>query len=80
MTMGQHLLLGLAARFPGGDPPVNLGWKYDRSIGAWVAEEDGSILMANPPKPQPSAPPKPRPSGPMSKKADFETGEDMKGG
>jgi hypothetical protein len=77
--MSQHVLLGLAARFPGGDPPDCAGWIYDRTVGAWVLEEDPSELMANPPRPRPGAPrPPPRP-GPVSKKHDQETGEDMKG-
>ncbi len=73
--MAQHLLLELAVRLPSVDPPVYAGWSYDRSVGAWVAEEEGSPLMANPPRPRP----KPRPEGPISKKNDIETGEDMKG-
>lgn len=79
--MRQHLLLGLAARFTRGEPPVYQGWRYDRLVGVWVSEKEGSILMANPTKPQPSVPPapKPRPTGPVSKKNDIETGEDMKG-
>jgi hypothetical protein len=77
--MGQHLLFGLAVRLPHRDPPIYPGWRYDRSAGIWVTE-GSSILMANPPKPRPSVPsPRPRPTGPVSKKADMETGEDMKG-
>jgi hypothetical protein len=78
LKMKDHILLQLAVRFPGGDPPINQGRRYDRFVGIWVAEGSDVHLMANPTGPR-KPPPQPRP-GPMSKKGDIETGEDMKGG
>lgn len=60
-------------------------WTYRRDIGLWVetAQRDHLMItsMVEPRPPQPR-PPHPRPEPerpPMSKKADMETGEDMKG-
>jgi hypothetical protein len=81
--MLQHVLLDRAHRFTPSYPKPCPGWLYRRDIGAWVDADDPATLMiaidagANKPKPAPT-PPKPRPT-PQSKKADFETGEDMKG-
>ena len=90
--MSDHLLIRLAHRFPVGPIQPITGWRYRRDIGAWVDSDapealfaDGAAFAdASPPKPplppQPSPqPPPPKPRPPMSKKADIETGEDMKG-
>ncbi len=76
--MKQHVLLGLAARFPEAEPQSHPGWTYDRGIGAWVMDGFPTELMVQKPGPS-SPPPPPRPPAPQSKKADRETGEDMKG-
>lgn len=88
--MNEHVLLRLAHRFPVGPVQPITGWRYRRDIGAWVDRDAPDTLFADgatfahpsppkpPPKPQPSPPP-PKPRPPMSKKADIETGEDMKG-
>ena len=67
----QHPLLQHAFRFRPEQVEPAPGCRYSREIGAWVAATDGELLVV----PQPG---KPRPK-PMSKKADVETGEDMKG-
>lgn len=79
----EPLLLALAAKFPTREPPMEGGWIYRRDIGAWVDIENRDSLMVSvsaqpkPPHPRPT-PDRPKPS-PQSKKADVETGEDMKG-
>jgi hypothetical protein len=90
--MTEHVLLRLANRFPAREPDPVVGWLYNRDIGAWVDLADPSTLYAyeivnvgqTGPKPSPGTPkpppqPVPKPRPPMSKKADLETGEDMKG-
>lgn len=79
--MSSHMLIGRSFRFrPAVEQPI-LGWIYRRDIGAWVDEKAQDQLMVavmtQPTPPQPE--PRPRPEPPMSKKADLETGEDMKG-
>lgn len=82
--MAEHVLIERARRFPVKMNPDIAGWIYRRDIGAWVEEDfPDRLMVANEPprpspqpKPQPIRQPKPRP---MSKKADVETGEDMKG-
>lgn len=77
-----HLLISRAFRFPASPAPKPVvGWIYRRDRGAWVDADDPDrpmaddrALNAEDPKPRP----KPKPD-PMSKKADMETGEDMKG-
>jgi hypothetical protein len=60
----KHLLLSKAKRFPAGIEPKPRGWQYSRTLSVWIADgEDGTE----------------RPPKPTSKKADVETGEDMKG-
>jgi hypothetical protein len=81
--MRDHILLERAFKFRYAETgPLN-GWQYRRDIGAWVEEFNSDNLMVstegaqNPSQPRP-VPPQPRPR-PISKKADMETGEDMKG-
>lgn len=86
--MTRHILFERAFTFPVGTAAAATqypDWRYDRNVGAWVSITDGELMVAeatNPnPKPKPTPtppPPSPRPR-PMSKKADVETGEDMKG-
>lgn len=86
----EHVLIRMANRFPARGPDPVVGWRYNRQIGAWVDLAEPSTLYAHEivgqtgPKPPPGSPkpppqPSPRPRPPMSKKADLETGEDMKG-
>jgi len=77
--MSSHLVLRRSFRFrPYQDGPIK-GWTYSRDLGAWVAEEEPHRLMVRLMKnPGPNPQPQPLPP-PMSKKADMETGEDLKG-
>lgn len=82
-----HPLLREAHMFPAGAGSDVAGWRYRRDVGAWVDDADPDSLMVlqaakpgGPPEPKPPAPrPKPPKPIPVSKKADSETGEDMKG-
>ena len=77
--MVRHILLERAFNFPIVRAPADSqypDWRYDRRVGAWVSATTGDLMVATNPKP--SSPPTPRPR-PVSKKADLETGEDMKG-
>lgn len=81
--MRDHILLERAFKFQYAEVgPLN-GWQYRRDIGAWVDESNPDELMVDSDgvedseRPRP-VPPRPRPR-PTSKKADIETGEDMKG-
>ena len=65
----KHLLLANAKsyRVPDRDlAPENC--EYSLSQGAWILQDNGSLLIENPERPRPS-----------SKKFDIETGEDQKG-
>lgn len=62
----EHLLLQRSHRFPVTAEPQPVGWNYCRKTGVWVADPNGPIDAT-------------RPNNPTSKKADHETGEDMKG-
>lgn len=77
----RHMLLRSAFRFPVQPRPTVDGWRYRRDLAAWVDEADPEVLMVTPPLGKPGEPPPPQPPKPvpMSKKADQETGEDMKG-
>ncbi len=84
----DHLLIRLAHRFPPAAPMDVDGWAYRRDLGAWVSANAPEMLMVSEvveslskePRPQPRPQPRPEPRPmPMSKKADHETGEDMKG-
>lgn len=85
----EHPLLSESYRFSIDAEPIAAGWRYRRDVGAWVLDSAPDNLMVaqgpNPPRaagpdrprpPQDPNPPRPRP---ISKKADHETGEDMKG-
>lgn len=61
-----HLLIQHSYRFTPDRELSVIGWKYDRVAGMWVADTDAAFPEGE----------KPRPT---SKKADRETGEDMKG-
>jgi hypothetical protein len=77
--MSSHLLLRRSFRFPPHQDLSIEGWTYNRDLGAWVTEEAPHRLMVSVMKdPRPNPKPQPVPP-PMSKKADMETGEDMKG-
>jgi hypothetical protein len=74
--MSSHLLIRQSFRFqPFQDRPIN-GWAYSRELGAWVSQQPPHRLMVSVMK---NPGPRPQPPPPMSKKADMETGEDMKG-
>lgn len=76
----DHLLLSRAHRFPPASPAVGNTWRYRRDVGAWVESERPDSLMVAPVAGKPGEKPRPRPDPvPTSKKADHETGEDMKG-
>ena len=84
----DHLLLARAHRFPLIPSTVGEGWQYRRELGAWVETAAPDSLMVSwtagtigkQPNPQPNPQPRPQPRPmPTSKKADVETGEDMKG-
>lgn len=77
-----HLLISRAHRFARPPEPQDSpsAWKYDRSIGAWLLAGSNRKLMVRSLASQPNPPEEPPPPDPpMSKKADLETGEDMKG-
>ncbi len=61
-----HVLLRCSHRFPVMGEPAVEGWRYSRADGLWV--RDGVATGSSDKKPKP-----------VSKKADVETGEDMKG-
>ncbi len=72
----KHPLIRHAHFFPPVEPVMTAGWVYRRDIGAWVESvQPDSLMVAPQPKPNPT----PRPAPPTSKKADRETGEDLKG-
>ncbi len=81
--MSDHVLIRLAHRFPVTPVEPIAGWRYRRDIGAWVDSDAPESLYADGAALQDASPtgagPKPRPKPPPSKKADLETGEDMKG-
>jgi hypothetical protein len=88
--MKRHILLERAFKFPVERPTAGdlyPGWCYDRRRGAWISVLNNELMVTeatNPPRPRPQPqprpePPNPRPPRPVSKKADAETGEDMKG-
>ncbi len=64
-----HILITKSHRFPHLVEPALEGWHYDREQGIWCVVTDEQ---------NDNAEPKPRPRL-SSKKADLETGEDMKG-
>lgn len=69
----MHFAIEKSFRFPANDRQSFDGWHYRRDLGYWVANTlSNAGLESSDPKPDP----KPEP---MSKKADLETGEDMKG-
>lgn len=78
--MSSHILISRSHRFPirGSQPDDNSSWIYDRSIGAWRCRSTGLLMLEEATHAGTPAPP-PRPPRPVSKKADIETGEDMKG-
>lgn len=78
--MAKHLLIDRSFKFDAKEPRPIEGWVYRRDIGAWVDSGQPDHLMVDQPVNSPQRPsvPQPRPT-PQSKKADFETGEDMKG-
>ena len=81
--MARHILFERAFEFPivtaSGEAQYP-DWRYDRQVGAWVSSTSGDLMVAEAANPQPPRPtPPPRPPRPVSKKADLETGEDMKG-
>ena len=67
-----HFLLERAHVFPLPDAPLEPpGYVYDLRLGAWVRTVDGKPeLLVQSPDPRPR---------PVTKKADQETGEDLKG-
>ncbi len=71
-----HVLIEEAIRFPVSDGEDFTGWRYRRDIGAWACANAPNQLLVSLDE---SAPSTPRPKPPMSKKADVETGEDLKG-
>ncbi len=77
----KHPLLGEAHKFPTNPTSDVVGWRYRRDVGAWVDDNDPDSLMVDCMAAKPGEVPSPRPPKPMpvSKKADRETGEDMKG-
>ena len=65
----RHLLLATANSYKVPDQelaPENCD--YSLSQGAWILQDDGSLLVENPRRPRPA-----------TKKFDIETGEDQKG-
>lgn len=54
---------------PGNAPGLS-GFNYNASLGAWISNEDGSVMVKGSDKRRPH---------PGTKKCDVETGEDMKG-
>ena len=83
--MSEHVLIRLAHRFPATTVQPIAGWRYRRDIGAWVdCDAPDSLyaeglVLANSSQPKPRHQPQPKPRPPITKKADMETGEDMKG-
>lgn len=83
--MATHPLLRLAHRFPTDEPRVDPYWQYRRDWGMWVESSNDERPMigvkdqASPDQPRPQPRPEPPRPIPTSKKADRETGEDMKG-
>lgn len=77
----NHPLLGEAHRFPINPALVVVGWRYRRDLGAWVDDTAPDSLMVAHMAAKPGEEPSPKPPRPVpvSKKADRETGEDMKG-
>lgn len=63
----KHVLLRMSHRFPAEPEPQPDGWRYSRSLSAWIPEQ-GEDVGGETPRPRPT-----------SKKQDVETGEDMKG-
>lgn len=74
----QHILIERSFRFPVQTDTSSRfeGVHYRRDIGAWVTNDDPNQLMVTEVIDQNQPRPRPRP---QSKKADLETGEDMKG-
>lgn len=76
----DHVVIRDAHRFSPAEFSIDAGWQYRRDIGAWVDAlvPDSLMVLASAARPDggPVAAKKPRP---VSKKADQETGEDMKG-
>ena len=65
----KHVLLELANTYPIPDRKLDPeGYYYDEQIGAWVDQQDKTLLVRTEKKPTP-----------QTKKMDIETGEDQKG-
>lgn len=80
--ISEHPLLAMSHRFPASDSPaVDPAWRYRRDWGVWVETAEPSSLMVSPAETSRLGETRTRPhaSAPVSKKADRETGEDMKG-
>lgn len=72
--LDKHPAIQLAKRFDPARNDVHPYWTYRRDIGAWVAAcEPAALMVSSISKKDPPHP------VPTSKKADVETGEDMKG-
>ena len=64
--MVAHILISRSHRFPLNAEPQFVGWIYSREVGVWTPDPESGEGAS-------------RPERPVSKKADQETGEDMKG-